>query len=78
MNHTGHAVQVGAGDADLAEAVWLSVLNHIKDKHDGHSTLYDRCRHGDLEPRKLIDPGSVYRIARGVQTGISGFKAKRK
>lgn len=46
VNHIYHAVQVGAGDADLAEAVWLSVLNHIKDKHDGHSALYDRCKPG--------------------------------
>ncbi|XP_077531565.1 uncharacterized protein LOC144143607 isoform X2 [Haemaphysalis longicornis] len=57
VNHIYHAVQVGAGDADLAEAVWLSVLNHIKDKHDGHSALYDRCKHGDLKPRKWIYPG---------------------
>ncbi|KAH9364681.1 hypothetical protein HPB48_015315 [Haemaphysalis longicornis] len=53
VNHIYHAVQVGAGDADLAEAVWLSVLNHIKDKHDGHSALYDRCKHGDLKPRYI-------------------------
>lgn len=78
MNHTGHVVQVGAGDADLAEAVWLSVLNHIKDKHDGHSALYDRCKHGDLKPRKWIYPGCVYCIARGVQIGMFGFKEKMK
>lgn len=57
-NHLYHAVKVGGGDGELAVAVWLSVLNHVQDKHDGHGPLYDKCLHGELERRKWIHPGT--------------------
>ncbi|KAH7943462.1 hypothetical protein HPB52_008745 [Rhipicephalus sanguineus] len=58
VNHLYFAVQRGGGNGDLAVAVWLSITNHVQDKHHGHSSLYDRCQHGDLEPRKGIFPGT--------------------
>ncbi|XP_037502479.1 uncharacterized protein LOC119376867 [Rhipicephalus sanguineus] len=42
----------------MAVAVWMSVLNHIKDKHEGHSVLYPKCQHNELEPRKWLQPGT--------------------
>ncbi|KAL1437442.1 hypothetical protein MTO96_048930 [Rhipicephalus appendiculatus] len=42
----------------LAIAVWLSLLNHVQNKHTGHGLLYPECQHGDLEPRKWILPGT--------------------
>ncbi|XP_077548003.1 uncharacterized protein LOC144160657 [Haemaphysalis longicornis] len=56
--HMYHAVVVGAGDGELAVAVWLSMLNHVQDIHDGHSELYRTCQHGQLQPRKWIYPGT--------------------
>ncbi|XP_070390072.1 uncharacterized protein [Dermacentor albipictus] len=58
VNHLYFSVHCGNGSGDLAVAVWLSVMNHIQDKHHGHSLLYDRCQHGDLEPRKWIFPAT--------------------
>lgn len=55
--HMYHAVVVAAGDGELAVAVWLSMLNHVQDIHDGHSELYRTCQHGQLQPRKWIYPG---------------------
>ncbi|KAL1475488.1 hypothetical protein MTO96_037256 [Rhipicephalus appendiculatus] len=58
INHLYFAVGRGAGNGDLAVAVWLSVLKHIQNKHQGHGALYSDCEHGDLEPRKWIHPGT--------------------
>lgn len=58
VNHLYFSVKRGDGNGDLAVAVWLSMMNHIQDKHDGHSLQYERCQHGDLEPRKWIFPGA--------------------
>ncbi|KAH7967884.1 hypothetical protein HPB52_003735 [Rhipicephalus sanguineus] len=62
IKHLYFAVQRGGGNGDLAVAVWLSITNHVQDKHHGHSFLYDHCQHGDLEPRKWIFPGYVDRL----------------
>ncbi|XP_049520769.1 uncharacterized protein LOC125944391 [Dermacentor silvarum] len=43
---------------ELAVAIWLSLLNHIQNKHCGHSKEYANCEHGDLLPRKWIFPGT--------------------
>ncbi|KAH7955613.1 hypothetical protein HPB52_001865 [Rhipicephalus sanguineus] len=56
--HLYFAVGVGKGNGDLAIAVWLSLLNHIQDKHTGHGLLYPECKHGELERRKWILPGT--------------------
>ncbi|KAH6930411.1 hypothetical protein HPB50_013347 [Hyalomma asiaticum] len=62
VNHLYFSVKHGDGNGELAVAVWLSMINHIQDKHDGHSLQYERCQHGDLEPRKWIFPGYVDRL----------------
>lgn len=59
--HMYHAVDVGNGNGDLAVAVWLSLLNHIQDKHTGHSVLYPECDHRQLKRRKWIIAGIVHR-----------------
>ncbi|PFX25392.1 Angiopoietin-related protein 3 [Stylophora pistillata] len=37
------------GDEDMLEAMRKSVINHIQDIRDGHSELYRKCAHGDLD-----------------------------
>ena len=34
------------GNGDVIEAKWLSVANHIRNKHKGHSVLFPKCLHG--------------------------------
>ena len=36
------------GDRDTVLAKWLSLENHIHNKHSGHSKLYANCTHGRL------------------------------
>ena len=36
------------GDGDAVVAKWLSLENHIHNKHGGHSKLYANCTHGRL------------------------------
>ena len=50
-------------DADLKEAKWLSITDHIMDKHLGHENpLFPKCLHGRLRGRerkkKWLKPGN--------------------
>ncbi|KAH7957209.1 hypothetical protein HPB52_016107 [Rhipicephalus sanguineus] len=65
--HLYFAVGVGKGNGDLAIAVWLSLLNHIQDKHTGHGLLYPECKHGELERRKWILPAYVNHLLSAVE-----------
>ncbi|KAH6920867.1 hypothetical protein HPB50_028142 [Hyalomma asiaticum] len=58
INHLYFSVQHGGGNADLSVAIWLSLLNHVQDKHHGHSVHYADCQHAELEPREWIFPGT--------------------
>ena len=51
-------------DDNLKEAKWLSITNHIMNKHSGHeSPLFPQCLHGRLHGRerkkKWLKPGMV-------------------
>lgn len=40
-------------DEDLKEAKWLSIANHIMNKHSGHENpLFPQCLHGRLHGRE--------------------------
>ncbi|XP_078378287.1 uncharacterized protein LOC144661382 [Oculina patagonica] len=50
-------------DEDLKEAKWLSITNHIMNKHSGHDNpLFPQCLHGRLHGRerkkKWLKPGT--------------------
>ena len=38
-------------------AKWLSLLNHLKNVHRGHSALFPKCLHSTLSRRKWLKPG---------------------
>ena len=49
-------------DGDIREAKWLSITNHIKNKHRGHGNqLFSKCVHGKLvgcdRKKKWLDAG---------------------
>ncbi|XP_020610691.1 uncharacterized protein LOC110049249 [Orbicella faveolata] len=40
-------------DTDLKEAKWLSITNHLLNRHSGHENpLFPKCAHGRLHGRK--------------------------
>lgn len=49
-------------EGDLREAKWTSLVNHVQGIHEGHSELFPRCLHGDLQgerPRKWLKTGTM-------------------
>lgn len=49
-------------DGEMKEAKWLSITNHIINKHNGHDNdRFPRCLHGHLHGRekkkKWLEPG---------------------
>ena len=61
-----HLYWVGAtsdDDPDVNEAKWLSFLNHVINKHTGHSIHYPECHHpipGPPIKGGWLKPGTFY------------------
>ena len=45
------AVSTPSGDGEKIKAKWLSLDNHIHNKHSGHGKVFPKCEHGRL-PRR--------------------------
>ena len=45
------AVSTPSGDGEEIKAKWLSLDNHIHNKHHGHGKIFPKCQHGRL-PRR--------------------------
>jgi hypothetical protein len=52
VNHCYWIAASSGVDGDLVKAKWLSVANHIADKHDGHSVTFPACEHPPVEEAK--------------------------
>ncbi|XP_041463201.1 uncharacterized protein LOC121414191 [Lytechinus variegatus] len=63
---TNHMYWVAAtceeDEDDLRVAKWKSLMNHIQGIHEGHSEVFPKCLHGDLEAqgrkKKWLTPGT--------------------
>ncbi|KAM7281496.1 uncharacterized protein ISCGN_006330 [Ixodes scapularis] len=57
-NHMYWSARAAGGDKKLLIDIWLSMHNHVINKHSGHEGTYGRCLHGDMpEPtRPWTDP----------------------
>jgi len=56
---------------DLIEAKWRSIINHVQNKHDGHSDLFPNCAHDDL-------PVTEIRSIKWLQPDTEVFEALEK
>ena len=78
MNHMFWcAASSNDDDADLKEAKWVSITNHIMDKHSGHENhLFPKCLHGRLHGREWKKSGSnqVNYVELGI--GLKGLSCK--
>lgn len=56
---TNHMYWVAATSdtEEMRLAKWGSIMNHISDKHEGHSNVFPKCQHGPIE-RKWIKAGT--------------------
>ncbi|XP_033741770.1 uncharacterized protein LOC117328352 [Pecten maximus] len=58
VNHMHWVSASCDGDGELVSAKWLSLLNHISNKHEGHSEKYAACEHGEItEDREWLKKG---------------------
>ena len=48
------ALSTNDGDGEVMLEKWLSLLNHIHNKHRGHGKVYKKCTHGRLRGRKWL------------------------
>jgi solute carrier family 8 (sodium/calcium exchanger) len=46
------------GDDECIKEKWLSLLNHLHNKHKGHGKIYKECQHGKLHKRKWLKPNT--------------------
>nr|XP_054750015.1 uncharacterized protein LOC129255710 [Lytechinus pictus] len=49
-------------EPELREAKWTSLANHIQNVHEGHSDVFPRCLHGDLDAgrrKRWLKPGTM-------------------
>jgi solute carrier family 8 (sodium/calcium exchanger) len=57
-NHVYYVAASSNGDEELAKAKWMSIMNHIVDKHEGHGELYPKCLHEPLQDRDWLNEGT--------------------
>ena len=47
-------------DGELKTAKWLAIVNHIANKHEGHSAIYPKCEHDEiLQDRQWLKEGKI-------------------
>lgn len=66
LNHLHWSASTTAnGDGNVIWAKFKTFLSHILDKHEGlNDPLFDKCSHGDIEPRKwLLEGKKVKKIS---------------
>ncbi|XP_052280835.1 uncharacterized protein LOC127878348 [Dreissena polymorpha] len=51
-NHLYYRAASSEGNGDLVVAKWLSIGNHVVNRHDGHGDLFQRCLHGPIDRNK--------------------------
>ena len=55
-NHVHWCASSSNGDPELVKEKWLSIVNHIANRHEGHGTRFPKCLHDEID-RIWLDPG---------------------
>ena len=48
-NHMYWCAASSGGDGETMVQKWLSMLNHVRNVHEGHGDLFPKCLHGPLD-----------------------------
>jgi len=48
------------GDGEMIQQKWFSILNHVKNIHEGHGDKFPRCEHEERDDREWIKSGINY------------------
>ncbi|KAG0420106.1 hypothetical protein HPB47_003672 [Ixodes persulcatus] len=65
-NHLYYCAALGNGNGPLLVSMWLSLLNHVVDKHDGHDGPFSECLHQPLSDRAWLTEGEIKILLNGV------------
>ncbi|KAG0419900.1 hypothetical protein HPB47_003813 [Ixodes persulcatus] len=68
-NHLYHCAALGEGNGPLMVSMWMSLLNHVVNKHDGHDGPYHKCRHQPLSDRAWLAVAQEYRCKPAASQG---------
>lgn len=59
VNHIYWIWSSCGNDGELKTLKWMSIVNHISNKHEGHSPAFPKCDHGDIQQeRQWIKEGN--------------------
>ena len=72
------ALSTPDGNSDMMEAKWLSVVNHIRNRHTRHGCTFPRCLHTKYKRKrgeaiKWMKPGEIFQMLY-TQTAIHSEK----
>lgn len=56
-NHLYWIAATSGDNGPLKRAKWLSILNHITNKHSGHGGVFPQCEHGVMDERCWLRKG---------------------
>ncbi|KAG0425875.1 hypothetical protein HPB47_026985 [Ixodes persulcatus] len=57
-NHLYYCAALGEGNGPLLVSMWMSLLNHVINKHDGYDGPYHECMHQPLSDRAWLAVGT--------------------
>ncbi|XP_041367601.1 uncharacterized protein LOC121382155 isoform X2 [Gigantopelta aegis] len=62
-NHMYWVAASSGDDNEIKVDKWLSLLNHVRDQHSGHSVNFPECIHGPLEEKLWLANGTkVFKV----------------
>ena len=74
VNHVYWISSSCGTDGNLKSAKWLSISNHIVNKHTDHSDVYQKCEHGELaQQRQWLTEGKLFKKDKNIQNRLISY-----